>query len=350
MRFFTSLGISLLFSIVPILYALQCPIRTQYERIIQWNLARASIGMNMTQFNEKTAHRIYTFYNFHSGIALFNASSRPLAYVNVYKCASNAIRSNIRRQTRRIRGIESNHANIFTSMDTFKQVLSKFGAVPLFTFSFVRHPLSHFEAGLREYIYRCGTKCAASHDEAVSASTLIRVIVDLLSFSSRSEIDIPHVFPMAGAMSTFGIKPTYIGKIENFDENWSELQTMAHLPPHHFNSTIIRHRSTALGTDMKKSFATLMEMDNYRYLRALCYLLYDDFVCFNYTLPAPCAGIDSTAFQVPRRGQRAFLQAHGILPVTPTRGTGEDYMRSGYVRMRLKHMKEKRRNATVIAG
>jgi hypothetical protein len=272
----------------------KCRERSNRDRKLQWNLARLALGLNWTTFSPAESQYIAGFYGFGSGVALFNASVGPLVYVNTYKCGSNAIRANLRRISIRLTTTKIDpNTNFYSSTAELNTALKPYGdsRKNIKAFTFVRSPFSHFEAGIREYLFRCGRKCGASVSTPVTTDMLIAETLDLLHFRSRSQSDISHAFPMVGALKTFGLNVSFIGKMENFDDDWMQLLQHAEIPYTPFNKTIIKHRSGAMAASGRESFQNLLNQDYSKYTIALCYLLFDDFMCLDYPLPTACANM-----------------------------------------------------------
>lgn len=334
------LRIALLMLLLQCAECFKCRIKSNKDRKLQWNLARLALGLNWTSFSPLESDYIAGFYRFQSGAALFNTSFGPLIYANAYKCGSNAIRANLRRIILPLVRIKFEpNSNFYSSAKELDNALKPYRDQRnlLRSFTFVRSPFSHFEAGMREYLFRCGKMCGASVSEPVTTDMLAREIMDLLHFRSRGVNDISHAFPMIGALSTFGLNVSFIGKMENFDADWARLLTYAQLPQTPFNSTIIRHRSAAMAPSGREAFQALLNQDDSKYAKALCFLLFDDFACLDYPLPPACANITWRSMS-PQNPDESLVEKLSYL----NDNKGAMRIRMGATRNRIKNGKVKR--------
>mmetsp|Transcript_15817 Transcript_15817/g.23800 ORF Transcript_15817/g.23800 Transcript_15817/m.23800 type:complete len:332 (-) Transcript_15817:150-1145(-) len=261
-----------------------CPHHTIEQHLHQWTMARAAVGMVDKRLSEYEKGLISIFYSFSSGVGLYNTTIQPTTYVNIYKCGSSVIRANLRRQSLHRRNHALNgHPTFHENTTAYLSYLHEYSIKP-FVFTFVREPISHFEAGMREYLLRCGELCRTTNSANISASELKREINNLLDLNIKSLSNAPHVYSMSGALRA-EYNVSYVGKLENFTTDWGVVAAAAGFE-NKFNSSIINHPSSGW-ISAKHAFNNALTDE--RYVRALCWLLYDDYYCFNYTLPSPCS-------------------------------------------------------------
>jgi hypothetical protein len=125
----------------------------------QWNLARAELGLPEYKFPpiSRETSVVHIFYEFSNGLALYNISHNPVAYAKVWKAGNEAIRGNLYAQE--VREVE--HPRPFPAhefmkvSDYYKRLKGDYHIDRSDIFTFVRDPISHFEAGLAEYYFRC---------------------------------------------------------------------------------------------------------------------------------------------------------------------------------------------------
>ena len=83
----------------------------------------------------------------------------------------------------------------------------------------------------------------------------------------------------------------YLGKLESFDEDWKTINKLYKIDVP-INRSLGWHESSDDPNGVKAAFKDLFKRD-VRYKKALCHLLYVDYVCFNYDLPPECAELYS---------------------------------------------------------
>lgn len=165
------------------------------------------------------------------------------------------------------------------------------------SFTYVREPFGHFLAGLREYYFRLYRS-----NFTLTPDFLEKDLYDLLdtnmTFLPSTLHSLMHVFPQAGILAfnnnPDSVKyphnlPTFVGKLERFDEDWSKINQMYNLNVT-LEKAVAVHPTQSDPNKVKVAFEAVMSR-NEPLRSALCVLLHIDYVCFEYDLPEYCKSV-----------------------------------------------------------
>jgi hypothetical protein len=277
-------------------------------------MAQREIGIKPNLTLLRTAPFIDTFYGGAAfGFTAHAFQNRPVFYTNIWKSAHTAIRVSMYVHARGVspdkgfcpKGGRTCAVEDFDHLEEeYDSVAQQYTAMTnqsIQTFSFIRKPVSHFLAGLKEYMYlkhQHAHPAASSANKTVTPSDLahfLHAFLDVTSpapegvFSKEAHgSTIPYVFPQATSFrEKYG--KHLIGRIENFAEDWRKIQE-------EFGINVPIKKEYGLRESSKDvahvgiSWGRLMSARP-QYLRALCWLLLPDFLCFNYQLPSQCEDI-----------------------------------------------------------
>jgi hypothetical protein len=199
---------------------------------------------------------------------------------------------------------------------------------PTVVFTFVRDPLNHFISGYSEIEYRTGHKRVKDifvekergRFFGMASNTVERArafIVDFVGGRLGGTVLDGHAFPqiaflsrarpLRGVPSDF-FAVDFVGKLENFDEDWCALGHLAALksgvdalsfldlwPPTPERANTHQMTDSHSGNTARKVMEEILDSSssdpsaNLKHLIALCRVLLPDYVCFRYALPPPCA-------------------------------------------------------------
>jgi hypothetical protein len=273
----------------------------------QWNLARLELGLGPAKMAIDITYLVLTdfYYTSHGAVTVRGRDNGPLTYLMIWKCGNDAIRKNLIAEEARLYDGNTTiiHDKLFdkkeshTAASYSRKLALQFGrkdSPPGFTFA--REPSSHFVSGISEYYWRSFQK------EFITADRLQNILRDILAMTHMNrEAPSPgpsyayqHYFAMAGVL-----KPDYnlkqLGRLENFDRDWDEISDTygMNFSSTRFNRSLGRHESSDDPNGVKAAFKELFQRD-VRYKRALCQLLFVDYVCFNYELPPECKDIKTS--------------------------------------------------------
>jgi hypothetical protein len=276
-------------------------------------MAQREIGITPNLTMLRSAPFIDTFFGGAGfGFTAHAFQNRPVFYTNIWKSAHTAIRVSMYVYARGIapdkdfcpKGGRTCALEEFDHVEEdYEAVAQQYTAMTnssIQTFSFIRRPVSHFLSGLKEYVYlkQHHAHPAVSVNTTVTAGDLARFLHAFLDvtkpapegiFSKEAHASaIPYVFPQATSFrEKYGRH--LIGRIENFAEDWRKIQD-------EFGINVPIKKEYGLRESSKDtarvgaSWAKLMTARP-QYLRALCWLLLPDFLCFNYQLPSQCEDI-----------------------------------------------------------
>lgn len=171
-------------------------------------------------------------------------------------------------------------------------------------FTFLRNPLDHFLSGLVESYFRrlhVGshpniTKAIEQkmHKREANIEVARRLLHSIIltgdhNYAHNKLAHRSHYYLMSYALLKW--KPTWIGYLEEFKTNWTDLNSyldlqVKYLGAHH-------HATSDDPMDLRKSLVEVFQKMPY-YLRAVCRLLMVDYVCLKFELPPECANMTAT--------------------------------------------------------
>lgn len=240
-------------------------------------------------------------------VRVFNISNTPMQYRINWKGGSSNLVANLFALQEKTGGYLPSYRAASADTNVESRLISQgFGLRSLHnmkSFTFVREPMNHFLAGLREYYFRL------YRDKfTLTPSFLEQDLYDLLdnnmTFLPSTLHSVMHVFPQAGILSfnanpTF-VKfphnlPTYVGKLESFDEDWVKINKMYGVNIS-LSKDLAVHPTQEDPNKVKIAFSAVMER-NEPLRNALCILLHVDYLCFNYTIPQYCRGVVKNVFR-----------------------------------------------------
>jgi hypothetical protein len=300
--------------------------------VFLFNKARNEIGFPSVVPAMEKSGRTFTdidfveksFFKRSDGMTTVIIDGVPVTYLRIYKSGNDDVRLGMwssaqnRNRTKGARFGDMTAAalgsaiNMDHSIPAFKSlwkplISNAFPNSSMNLFTLVREPFSHFNAGLREYIYRLETKDKAIYTSAtkkmISHSDMHLILTDIINATLRY----PH--PGSGGAffhfvpQTSRFYPTgddlHIGQLERLNEDLTEI---AHLFKLKQLFDASKHRGfhpTSKDPQGVGEALTALLANDLRYKRALCWLLLPDFTCLPfYTLPAECADIEVTAAQM----------------------------------------------------
>ena len=289
--------------------------------VSRWNESRVELGLPVIRYDDRgyldVEHRrsiafMSSFYSFSDGIVVYwNANNDPVVYAKIWKCANEAIRTNMGMQlmTKKSKNtkalgysVKSRFEHIMARDFMNKYTPRKHGYNN--TFTFVRDPVSHFVSGLAESVWRSFN----GGNTTVTTQMVANYMKSFLNFQYKSLKWIEHTFPMSGAFFQHNI--SFVGQLESFDDDWQILHSKYNLF-RAFDKNLGVHPSSDDPNGAKTAIRLLLAQEP-QYLRALCQLLMVDYVCFStYTLPPGCDHLDP----IRREGGR-LLVADTKPPVT----------------------------------
>lgn len=264
----------------------------------QWGKARKEIGQrqSMSAINRITVGRFYTVS---FGCVTISNEGSPVTFVMIWKCANDAIRKNLMayEANRPVLNPRNASQKLIDKKESHKasefrrKIGDQFGLKsPPKSFSFAREPISHFISGISEYYWRNYKNSRISTEElqrklnGMLEFTQLNEKKDSIKERSRKYI-LWHFFAMAGILKQ-DYNIGYLGKLESFDEDWGIINRLYNVNVT-INRTLGWHESSDDPNGVKAAFKDLFKRD-IRYKKALCQLLYIDYVCFNYELPSEC--------------------------------------------------------------
>jgi len=162
-------------------------------------------------------------------------------------------------------------------------------------FTFVREPISKFVSGYKEIGTRLGnTTFKELLDAKIGTPAHARAFLDIVFHGT---CDQPHVIPQSYILMNKACesKFDFIGKIENFDEDWKAVSKEGGcIKPMGRKNSEAPHESDLPKYEVyeKSMYEALRANDNALY-KALCWWLLPDFALFDYSLPPECASADA---------------------------------------------------------
>ena len=141
---------------------------------------------------------------------------------------------------------------------------------------------SVYERNAAEHFGRPGVRHV--HLAHGSHARFVGFMRELLTGASVFEAE--HVYAAVGAFGGMGVD--FIGRLENWDEDWRCLARQLQLPANvTFNRALGAHDSSGDPTGDRAAAAALVASD-VATLAALCLILLPDFACLGYALPPGC--------------------------------------------------------------
>ena len=185
---------------------------------------------------------------------------RCLAYAAIWKSGSAAIRTSLMSVPGLLRR-QSPPRMLADKIDTATVMTlrgSRFCHKGLFSFTFVREPLSHFLAGFGEYCARELRRLP--HITTARAQATVLDIVE--GRRPRGDVDVAHMFPMSGVLAA-GWTFNLVGRLETSSADWKRLasafEAVASLP---FNSTVASHPSSLDGQGARTAMREVLRGDD----------------------------------------------------------------------------------------
>jgi hypothetical protein len=227
-----------------------------------------------------------------------------MAYAVVFKGNSENIHQTLTKYDKRGPASDYNEMLKIYHSDTQEELvvkakqLSPSNRQPVFTFTFVRDPLSHFISGLVESHYRriyFRDDRAFLRGHAVNVTTVADIVLALVMNNDEAAaeevinkhlLDKEHFATLSSVLWKW--RPDFIGYLETFQSDWTRLNAATGL---NMNYEITEKRSQRAFDDplgMKRALKHILRTKP-NYMRAVCRLLMMDYVCLNYPLPAQCA-------------------------------------------------------------
>ncbi len=281
----------------------------------QLRAARPSVRISVPMSDKQQNQRRQTMYldRFYSasptGVRLYEIKGTPVVYLEMWKVASETINNHLiyhaNNKTRmRWKYREQIRNYSYTTLRSYYRDLDKFygGARPKI-FTFVRNPISRFVSALGESYFRrwmprplqqniskmpswaLSESLRHSVDTTKARWLLDAVISGDIDVISKNLEHIEHFFPMSNRLREF--LPDYVGRLETMAADWSLLQPLLGIDIPDPSASTRSHASSQDPFSLVRSVNQVLTEDP-RYLRALCALLWRDFVCFSLPFPAKC--------------------------------------------------------------
>ena len=260
------------------------------------------------------------FYNTDWGANLYNVSGHPIAYTVVFKVNSENIHNSLATHDyqHQVNPIDlrvdwKEHVKRYRSVSLHelkeKQTTIHGTDSALQMFTFVRDPLDHFISGLVESYFRglgfgphpqlMGDKHMEDFTKAVAKNqvgmNMTKNIVDSLIFGQKQSYlkhklrQWKHFYPQFFAIRKW--QPTYIGYLDNFDEDWAGMQSKLNVNIKYTSDMSHITQGDVFG--FKKMLKQLFNEEP-KYMRAMCHLLIRDYICLGFDLPGVCADMYDT--------------------------------------------------------
>jgi hypothetical protein len=272
--------------------------------IAQWGKARAEIGLARSIPNVEQLF-VKKFFSITYGVVTISREAKPISYTIIWKCANDALRKNMmayeatrpvqnprRASAKTLKEVESHSTSKYKA-----KMNQQFGLTQIpKSFTFAREPISHFISGVSEYYWR-------NYQTSTITTDMLKQKLDgMFSFRQLNErrdsitdkwqkYVLWHFYAMSGILR-FDYNVGYLGKLETFEEDWKIINNI-YGSDIKINRSLGWHESSDDPNGVKAAFKELFQRD-VRYKRALCHLLYVDYVCFNYELPPECKDIAPT--------------------------------------------------------
>lgn len=276
-----------------------------------WGKAQEAIGIQPDYGKLKDSPFLQQFYGGRSfGFSAYIIHDKPVLYQRIWENGNSAIRVSFFVYLRDIhpksnfcyRGgekcIPENFDFTEASYKRVTEMLSKRATKAPSMFTFVRRPISHFVSGLREYYYL--RDYHNDHEDMVNVEELALFLRTLLDVNSEPPDNVfakpfqghinlvPHMYPQATTFrEQYG--SVMVGKMEEFSKDWRLMQADMGIDTPIKQEYGVRPSSKD-GHKVGDNWTKLVTAQP-AYLRALCWLLLPDFMCFNYPLPTQCEDI-----------------------------------------------------------
>lgn len=280
-----------------------------------WAMAQRELGINPDIDALRNDSFIRDFYgNRGFGFTAHEFNQKPVFYTRIWKSGNTAIRVSLFVYARSINpenfcpggGNRCSPDDFDFDEENFIKVATDYHTRTrngINSFSFIRRPVSHFISGLKEYFYLSNSVSVENEKTPaiVSPKVLAEFIYALVDVTNRPPpgvftepldrahyMHIPYTFPQATAFrSTYG--PLLIGRMEHFAEDWRTIQDAFGIDVP-INKEFGQRESSKDTAKVGASWARLIS-SRPEYLRAMCWLLLPDFLCYNYQLPSQCDDI-----------------------------------------------------------
>jgi hypothetical protein len=270
-----------------------------------WNHAR-KVAKRRYPMPKETVFTPTMWFSQHHNVRVFNITNVPMQYRINWKGGSSNMVANLEDIQKKTGGYLPAYRYVHDNTDTESILISKgFGYKSLHnmkSFTYVREPFGHFLAGLREYYFRLYRA-----KFTLTPEFLERDLYDMLdtnmTFLPSTLHSVMHVFPQAGILSFNAnpgfIKyphnlPTFVGKLEQFDDDWKKINKMYKLNVT-LDKAVAVHPTQVDPNKVKDAFAIVMTR-NEPLRNALCVLLHIDYICFEYELPDYCKDVVKSVF------------------------------------------------------
>jgi hypothetical protein len=265
-----------------------------------WNHARKTAKRHYP-IPKETVFSPTMWYTQNHDVRVFNITNTPMQYRINWKGGSSNMVVNLEDIQKKTGGYLPPYRAAHEDTNVESRLISKgFGYKTLHdmkSFTYVREPFGHFLAGLREYYFRL-----YRGKFILTADFLERDLYDMLdtnmTFKPSTLHSVMHVFPQAGILS-FNANPsfvhyphnlpTFVGKLERFDEDWVLINKMYGLNVK-LERDVAVHPTQDDPNKVIDAFAVMMAR-NELLRNALCVLLHIDYLCFDYKLPPYCEGV-----------------------------------------------------------
>ena len=190
-------------------------------------------------------------------------TQKKLIYVQVPKAASTTIKSHLKQHG-------------FTPLHSMRGLPLGFHWNEYYTFSFVRNPITRFNSAYGTITARVPQQDADYH----------KFVEELLGNKQRfyaSHHSLPQTFFLSDE-SGLPYELDFVGRVENFNEDWRTLMKHIHVPP-----PPKQKKNVAEGKPHLLSW--LEERASEEDQTAICAYYLSDFLCYEYELPSYCAKV-----------------------------------------------------------
>ena len=292
------------------------------------SIKRADEDANLSSWVDINIRRLEREWFDHSdGFAFANVTvgntSAVVAYLRIYKSGNNDIREGLWAAAGPLFGKERGRKYVDQSRDMSDSIYHflsvwlpryrrAFPGQPLRMFTLVREPMSHFNSGLREFIFRVFRHSERGQGDKADAHTrrkmasqgmfseqqvrvLLTAMINGTALYNHADVSnaVYHAFPQVARMFSTG-ETLLIGRLESYADSITDIGR-------HFGLSSFFNVQTARGAHLSSqdpdgvgaALNALLVKDP-RYQRSLCWLLLPDYACLGYTLPPQCDGIGVT--------------------------------------------------------
>lgn len=262
-----------------------------------WEKARRELGFTLKSDAKRYEQAIRLFYSESFGLLTVCIDKNPVSYVILWKSGNDAIRLNLIDEEKKkpvpftFKTRESHSKSQYVSKLKSQFRRSQFPEA----FTFVREPISHFISGLSEYYYRnYGTtkidkKKLLQDLQGMLDGTSMSQRADKGTKSRQNVYVIRHFMAMSGILRVpYNLQ--HVGLLENFDHDWKAINSLYRMNIN-FNRSLGYHPTSKDPNNIRAIFRELFA-ESPVYKRALCHILYTDYVCFPfYDIPVECKDI-----------------------------------------------------------